>query len=85
MTVQNMERNAPWTAWSKMLQPVGLGLRFGFAKLGTECSKDGLGLKNPSHDEDPASSLTQHPQSTIRHLRSFSAPLCDLGGLYVHS
>ena len=48
MTVQNMERNAPWTAWSKMLQPVGLGLRFGFAKLGTECSKDGLGLQFPA-------------------------------------
>ena len=43
------------------------------------------GTANPSHDEDPASSLTQHPQSTIRHLRSFSAPLCDLGDLYVHS
>jgi hypothetical protein len=62
-----------------------IGRNIGHAELGTECSKDGLGLKNPSHDEDPASSLTQHPQSTIRHLRSFSAPLCDLGGLYVHS
>jgi hypothetical protein len=48
MTVQNMERDAPWTAWSKMFQPVGLGLRFGFAKLVTECSKDGLELQVPA-------------------------------------
>jgi hypothetical protein len=36
-TSQNMERDAPWTAWSKMLQP----------------------------HEEPASSSTDNPQSTI--------------------
>ena len=43
-----MERDAPWTAWIKMIQPRVLGLRVGFSKLGTECSKDGLGQQVPA-------------------------------------
>ena len=43
-----MERDAPRTAWIKMIQPRVLGLRVGFSKLGTECSKDGLGLQVPA-------------------------------------
>jgi hypothetical protein len=41
-TSQNMERDAPWTAWSKMLQP----------------------------HEEPASSSTYNPQSTIHNPQS---------------
>jgi hypothetical protein len=46
--LHDMERDAPWTAWIKMIQLRGRGLRFAFSKLGTECSKDVLGLQVPA-------------------------------------
>jgi hypothetical protein len=46
--LHDMERGAPWTAWIKMIQLRGRnGFFFRFTKLGTACSKDGLGLQVP--------------------------------------